>query len=826
MQEDFSINDMEKRKKELSGASRGEGDVAAQGAESVSPNKGVDEAKPAPQEMRQAKPQSSEQMSSERMSSEQKNSMQKQPAGSAPGRESEQRKPGHIEQAESIHDEQIDAGRDKAGSGPGAGAWAAGEHKRGAAETDRPKRAGKTYGTPLPDALPAHEDEGIDYKRFITSILDRKIMVAAVVLGVFLVSLMLTLSKPAVYEARAKILRKRSKPPSGLAALSDLSQGYTMDTIKDLMKTTPIMEKVIEELKLNMSVGALSGRISVHLSNNSDVIQAIAMDSEGERAIAIVNKFSECFINRELEIKQEEALDSYKYIMGQLVIAEEQLSDAERALNAFKKEHGLVRLDTDVQQKLAQLANFDTQYRLAQVEAMAIEKKIERLKKEYSTQNEEIVLNTRYQRPLQDELIKLETELAQALTIYTDESPKVDKIKDKIAATKKLIQQNMDENAKVVTYGDNPSKRSFYQQLIASEGEKLAVESKAQALKGIKENIEKELTGLPDKELRYLELERKKNVAENVYNELVEKKGDAQLAKEIAHGNFQLVEAAQHAVKVGPKTRMNAILGLVTGLILALGAAIGVDFLRNTIKTQGDIKKALGLPSLGSISLLEGKKRLINPDPQLSMGGRFAFIRDNLSNIHLATEYKSVLVVSTERGEGKSFVASNLALTHAVEQDSAILVVADLRNAIEDPPELKPDDPTSEALGLWEYLEGEVELNDIIQETHIENLYVIMPGEVGFTNPIKLFRSDRMYELMRRLKENYGLVVVFTAEACRFSDAAVLSSMMDGILVVVEYDRLNADEIRQAVDRISSPGANFLGAIINKEKNYEWIGLQ
>jgi len=206
--------------------------------------------------------------------------------------------------------------------------------------------------------------------------------------------------------------------------------------------------------------------------------------------------------------------------------------------------------------------------------------------------------------------------------------------------------------------------------------------------------------------------------------------------------------------------------------------------------------------------------------------GSFAFIRDYIKNAETGRNCKSILIASAEQGEGTKFVSSNLALTYAVEEDSAVLLQANLRDLsdLSNLSDLKPKDTDREVPGVWVYLEGRVEINDIINKTHTENLDVILPGKPGVTNPLKLLRSYRMAELIKLLGRKYELTVVYTAAATNFSDAAVLSPQTDGVLLVVEYDQVSAVKIKQAIGRMKGPGVNILGAVINKEKNIKRLG--
>jgi receptor protein-tyrosine kinase len=284
-------------------------------------------------------------------------------------------------------------------------------------------------------------------------------------------------------------------------------------------------------------------------------------------------------------------------------------------------------------------------------------------------------------------------------------------------------------------------------------------------------------------------------------------------------GNFQLIEEAQGASKITANYSQHVLTGLVGGLMVAIALVILLDYLKHTIKSPKDIVQELGLTPLGTIPNLGSKKKLINPDPQIAMGGSFAFIRDSLKNTHPGKSNRSILITSTDKGEGKTFVASNLSMTYALEEDSVVLLQANLRDSL-DISDLKPLRTDEETPGIWEYLEGEADIQDIVKETEVENLHVILPGKSGKSNPVKLLRSDPMAELIKYLESKYGLVVIYTAEVSKYSDAAVLSSLTDGILLVIEYGRVNATEIKQAVNRMKGPGASILGAVINKRRDF------
>jgi len=667
------------------------------------------------------------------------------------------------------------------------------------------------------------EDKGADYRRLMAAIIDRKNMILTITFGLFLTTLFFTLIETPLYQANTKILRKQSQAQMMTSERKGPLEEYTIETVKDIMKTVPVLEKVIDDLKLDMSISDLSSKISLNLTKNSDVVGVSVTDRDKKRAVSIANTFSNAFIQNEIQIKQNQALKNFNYLEGQLSIVGKQLSDAEQALKNFKKDFGLVQLKTDMNLALDRLANFDTTYRLALVESKALDEKIEKLKKEYDGQDAEVILRSTYKQPLQNRLINLEAELAQALTLYTDENPNVVKIKDQIVTTKELIKKNIDEQASELTYGENTVKKSFFEKLILLQTEKLANDSKVTALKSIRDSIEEKLERLPEKELKYLDLERKKMLAENSYNFLVKKMEEARLAKELTQGGFEVIELSYDAAKVSPNIKMNCILGLMTGLIIALIAALGLEYTENRVKTPREVKEFLGLPTLGTIPLVEEEGKLLNPDPQLSIGGTFGYLADSLRNAGLNETHRSLLVVSAEQGEGKSFVSDNLALVRALEGDRVAIVDANLRNTSQTSG-IKPKGYMGRIPGLWDYLEGRAGAKDILLETSMENLHIILPGEPGNTNPLKLLKAERMSRLIKHLESRYNLFVLSTAETSNYSDAALLSSMVDGILLVVEYGKVNADKLKRVASRVDNPYSNILGVIINKKKCYKLLG--
>lgn len=175
-------------------------------------------------------------------------------------------------------------------------------------------------------------------------------------------------------------------------------------------------------------------------------------------------------------------------------------------------------------------------------------------------------------------------------------------------------------------------------------------------------------------------------------------------------------------------------------------------------------------------------------------------------------DIKTILVTSTQPGEGKTVTSANLAIVMAQAELKTVYVHADLRR------------PTGHKIfgvqnikGLTTYLGGKVSLEEVIQDTHIPNLKVITSGPMP-PNPAELLGSKKMGNFLSELKEQFDMIIIDTPPVLAVTDATVLSNKVDGCLLVVSSGLTSRDMAVKAKQQLMNANATILGVILNNKK--------
>jgi len=264
---------------------------------------------------------------------------------------------------------------------------------------------------------------------------------------------------------------------------------------------------------------------------------------------------------------------------------------------------------------------------------------------------------------------------------------------------------------------------------------------------------------------------------------------------------------------VSPKPVRNIALGAVLGVLLGLGVALVRETLDRTVKTQDDIKAITDVPVLGAIMRdPDAVKRplIVEVDPRSPRAEAFRSLRTNLQFVDAANHPRTVVVTSSLAGEGKSTMAANLALTMAQGGSKVCLVEADLRR-----PKVLDYLGLEGAVGLTDALIGRAEVFDLIQPYGGTNLWVLGAGPIP-PNPSELLGSTAMRTILAELSGRFDYVVIDSPPALPVTDAVVLSSLVDGVILVVGSGVVQRDQLAHALESLESVAGRVLGLVLNR----------
>ncbi|MDK1280865.1 polysaccharide biosynthesis tyrosine autokinase [Arthrobacter sp. zg-Y820] len=260
-----------------------------------------------------------------------------------------------------------------------------------------------------------------------------------------------------------------------------------------------------------------------------------------------------------------------------------------------------------------------------------------------------------------------------------------------------------------------------------------------------------------------------------------------------------------------PKIPLNLALGLLYGLALGLVVAILRHVLDRHVRTEADLRKSTPLPLLGGITESTAPRQTSRPTI-LGGSGTDAFrqLRTNLEFVAVSQQMKSLVVTSSQAGEGKSTVALNLALSIAQSGQRVILVDADLRL-----PSVANATGLEGGVGLTTVLIGRTTLAEATQHWGSGGLSVLTSGPLP-PNPTELLGSETMQNLIEELEAEYDMVILDAPPVLPVADAPILTRHTDGILLVVGATRVSQHNLSKAVEQLSLVNANVVGVVLNR----------
>lgn len=669
----------------------------------------------------------------------------------------------------------------------------------------------------------------IDLGRYAEVLVRRWWLVASAVAAALIVALLASFVSAPVYQASITVMVDRSGFTAGFAAdLTGVSQQAIVDTLAEIVKSRAVAERAMERLKVPREdreavLNRLQAGLRVQRVRGADIIRISADGPTPQQAADTANAVGDAFLDWHVASQRSQAAAGREFIERQLAIVDGELHAAENSLASYKTIGDQVALSEQTTLAVTKGAEFEAQRRAAAAERQGVEASLNKARAELSrlaptVPSAFVTSEDPVAGELRSELAKLEVDLATLREQLTARHPRVTAIEARIEEVKNALKQRAAQRLASETAGANPLYQDLAGRIIQLEVERDALRARETALTSVVNRYNRDARSLPPKEIKLARLTRDLKVAEDTFLLLSEKLQEARIAEASIVGELRIVDrAVPPATPIAPRTRLNAMLGALLGLMAGVGAVFVVESMDTTIKRPDEAAELVGLPVLSAIPSWREASRSAK-DSIVPVGAQqrrsafaesFRHLRTGLLYSNPDKPLRTILVTSPGSGEGKSTVAANLAVTLAAIDRRVWLVECDLRR-----PSLAWAFQPKTPFGLTDLLVDGLTLDQAVQRTAVENLW-FLPGGTQPPNPAELLGSQKMRDFLRRDMNGTEMLVLDGPPVLAVTDSEVLAPAVDGVLLVVRIGITPRDAVRRAYLRLEAVGARVLGIVAN-----------
>ncbi|WP_165067508.1 polysaccharide biosynthesis tyrosine autokinase [Marisediminicola senii] len=270
-------------------------------------------------------------------------------------------------------------------------------------------------------------------------------------------------------------------------------------------------------------------------------------------------------------------------------------------------------------------------------------------------------------------------------------------------------------------------------------------------------------------------------------------------------------EATVPSAPISPNVPLNILLGALVGAVVGLGSAVLRETLDTRIRNERDVEQVTTVPIIGGIVFdpkAKDRPLIVHADPRSPRAESFRTLRTNLQYLDADRVDRSFVVTSSIQSEGKSTTAANLAIALADTGARVLLIDADLRR-----PKVADYMDLEGAVGLTDVLIGRADLKDVLQPWGRKELFVLPAGHIP-PNPSELLGSTAMTHLVNEFNRAFDVVIFDSPPLLPVTDAAILTKIVGGALVVVAAGRTHKNQLKAAISALTNVGAPVSGLVL------------
>lgn len=551
----------------------------------------------------------------------------------------------------------------------------------------------------------------------------------------------------------------------------------------------------------------------------ADLVEIRYRGGDPELVREVADTMAALFIRRRQSDQSAEARNTVTFLREQIDTLERQLGQAEETLRDFREREGVVALEAEADAQIERLATMRAERDLMDAERSALGDLLQEIQREAGAEpapGEEspyrrlLAFPSLLRNPATAELLgqlaELENQLSQLLVGRTTRDRDVRMSMERIRTLESQLQTIAE------TYLESLTRQvaSYDRQLAASADE---------------------LAEIPETEMTFIRLRRESEVLSDLYTLLQTRQKEAQIAAAVKDESVRVVDPAIFpAEPVRPRPWLSLGLALVLGVAGGLASVVAAEHMDRAVHDRHQLQAVTDASVLGLIPTIEvpgggarvgrwrrraptGRPRLIETATSGHPAAEaYRSLRTNIRFARTERPPRSLVFTSPMPGDGKSTTAGNLALVLAHQGHPVLLVDADMRRGVLNEVFDLPHEP-----GLSDILAGQTPFDEAVRTVDLDG-----HGELDFLaggtrppNPSELLASGAMADLLAALRDRYELVVFDAPPLNLVTDAALLGTRADGVILVARAGVTEEGSLAFAVDQLERVRAPLLGTVLN-----------
>lgn len=637
-----------------------------------------------------------------------------------------------------------------------------------------------------------------------------------------------------------------------------------LSTVSDEKQKIPLTPE--EDARVDKYASKLGSGLKVERLEDTNLVHITVQSQVPALSAAFADKLADMFIEDNAEREQKGARDAYDELTDSIDKLKRTIAEDENTQMQEQQNSGLPLQEKGGDLRAANLATLQNQYNTAHDETGKIQAQYNAA---VSAANSGDVLsvapdnkailearsqNLRRQAEFDKRIEDIDRKINEAkenkeklLSKYTEEYREVIAVTAQINELEKQKSRlNLEVAAKIKSEADKLEKNAQREVLTSLRSQLGAAQQREERARIAYAQAADQANSEGQAETRLTMLKRQIETNRTLLDTYTQRQKEQELA--LAGGKPRNIEISNRASvpgsPVGPQRLRNIIVALLVSLAFGVGLAFLMDYLDDSVRTSDDVSRHLGLPTLALIPHHSfGDKKALGQIPKTAngydsmsasalvaiderkspMAEAYRHLRTSLLFSSAGKPPQTILITSSQPSEGKTTTAINTAITLAQSDADVIIIDCDLRR-----PRLHSHFGLANTHGLTNYLSGEKSTDSLIKASaQLPKLKIITSGPIP-PNPAELLSSQEMKNLLQFLRGRFKHVIIDSPPALSFTDAAILSTAVDGVVLVAMAGKSSIHLMRQFKLRLSHIGARIYGVVLNGVRSgsmdYDYYG--